>query len=725
MNEQGFMRQFFGSSSEIVLVLFMMGVLLVLFTPIPSGLLDFLLLVNISFGLLILLLTFFMDKPLKFSTFPSLLLLATLFRLSLNIAATRLILSDGDAGKVIAAVGNYVVGGNYVIGMVVFFILIVVQYVVITNGAQRVAEVAARFTLDSMPGKQMSIDADLNMGLIDEHEAQSRRKNIEKEANFYGSMDGASKFVKGDAIAGILIILIDIIGGLTVGIAQRGMSWPDALETYTLLTVGDGIVTQIPALVISTATGIIVTRAATDAQLSEEITNQVAQYPKSLVILAIALAGLMLLPGIPALPVLLILSFVLLGAFYAYRQNNAKDQGEADEELLNELVDDQDLYEQINVEPIELTIGQALVPSLGEQDGLFMEKIKAFRKQYAMEMGFVFPSVRLKEQGRLEENHYRISVYDATVANGEVFPDKMLAISASLRTEKLEGIETEDPSYGLPSVWINQSQAALAKSSGYTVVDPVTVMFTHFSEVLRRHAPELLTRVETDQVVKRVKEKQPSVYEELIPNIMSMSEVQKVLQQLLAEKVSIRNIALILETLVDHGKRVKSPEELAECVRQSLGRAICEKLTSDSGELKVLTFDPAIEHILQSGLRVDEGNVTLLVEPKTSEQIMSELGKHCESMMLENLYPVLICSATLRRHVKKLLDRVLPHLSVVALNEIPTSVNISSYAVVRVDHKIIDRDRLSRVKEQPEVARSPAKANAEPPFNIPGAPANV
>ncbi len=698
---QGLAQQFFGSRSEVVLVVSMLGILLVLFTPIPSGLLDFLLLVNFSFGLLILLLTFFMDKPITFSTFPSLLLMATLFRLSLNIAATRLILADADAGHVIDAVGNYVVGGNYVIGLVVFFILIVVQYVVVTNGAQRVAEVAARFTLDSMPGKQMSIDADLNMGLIDEQEARERRKTVEREGNFYGSMDGASKFVKGDAIAGIIIILIDIVGGLAVGIAQKGMSWGDALETYTLLTVGDGIVTQIPALVISTATGIIVTRAATDAHLSEEITNQISRYPKSLVMLALGLAGLMLLPGIPVLPVLIILACVLAGAFFAYRQG-LRDEETEEEELLNDAVDDQDLYDQINVEPIELAVGSDLVPALGEQDGLFMEKIKAFRKQYAMDMGFVFPSVRLVDDTKLEQIAYQISVYDARVARGEIHPDKLLAISASARAEKLQGIETLDPSYGLPSIWIEPALASEARASGYTVVDPVTVMFTHFSEVIRRHAPEMLTRVETEQVLKRVRSNNASLYEELVPNTMSLSDIQKVLQGLLAEKVSIRNIGSILETLVDQGKRSKDPQELIEVVRQNLGRAICESLLSAEGELRVLSFDPAIEHIFQTGLRASDAGVTLLVDPRTSEQVISELGRACEQMMLDNLQPVLICSSSLRRHVKKMLERVLPHLTVLALTEIPNTINIASQGVIKIDRNTLERDRMNRARQRPE-----------------------
>jgi len=687
-----------GSPSEVTLVLAMMGILLVLFTPVPSGLLDFLLVLNFSFGLLILLLTFYMDKPLTFSTFPSLLLIATLFRLSLNIAATRLILADGDAGQVIDSVGNYVVGGNYVIGLVVFFILIIVQYVVVTSGAQRVAEVAARFTLDSMPGKQMSIDADLNMGLIDEKEAQTRRRNIEREAKFYGSMYGASKFVKGDAIGGILIILIDIIGGLTVGVAQRGMDWGEALQRYTLLTVGDGIVTQIPALVISTATGIIVTRAATDAQLSEEITSQIALYPKSLIMLAIGLCGLMLLPGIPILPVLTILTAVIIGAYFSVRRSQRTDTEKEEEN--SEQLDEQNLYDDITIEPIELAIGTELLPVCGEIDGLLMEKVKAYRKQYAIDMGFVFPSVRLVGESTLGTDAYEILIHGSRVASGQIRVGRFLAISASSSDTNVAGEETTDPTYGLPARWIDEADIPVAKKSGCTIVDPITVIFTHFSETVRRHSPELLNRPETEQILQRVRQEQASLYEELIPNILSLGEVQKVLRGLLAEKVSLRNIGLIVESLVEQGRKTKDEEELIEGVRRVLGRAICENLADHSGALQVLTLDPAVEHVLQLGLRASESKVSMMIDPRTSEKLLQELGKESEKMMLESLQPVLLCSATLRRHIKRLLDRVLPHITVLALDEVPANTSITSWGVVRIDRGLLSKDRVAAANQR-------------------------
>ncbi|OUS03239.1 flagellar biosynthesis protein FlhA [Gammaproteobacteria bacterium 42_54_T18] len=678
------LKQLFGSKSEVVLVTAMIGILLVLFSPIPAFVLDFLLIINFSFGLLVLLLTFYTDKPTSFSTFPSLLLIATLFRLSLNIAATRLILSDGDAGEVINAVGTYVVGGNYIIGLVVFLILIVVQYVVVTSGAQRVAEVAARFTLDSMPGKQMSIDADLNMGLIDEKEAKERRENIEKEANFYGSMDGASKFVKGDAIAGIIIILIDIIGGLTIGLAQKGMAWGDALHTYTLLTVGDGIVTQIPALVISTATGIIVTRAASDAKFGEEVAQQISKFPKSLVIVSIGLLGLAFLPGMPVLPILVI--FLVFAALAYYALSRSEKDERAGEDLDAETADeDEDLYKTIQVDPIEIFVGDNIAEWIGDESGVFMEKIKAFRKQFAMDMGYVFPAIRIKEDSRSNTCGYEVKVFGAKVASGELYRDRVMAISAGEVKSKVEGIATKEPSYGLPAVWVEKSNVEDAKSKGYTMVDPLTVMVTHFSEIIKNHTAELLTRSECEGMMTRVRESQPSLLEELIPNVLSITDIQKVLQALLNEKVSIRNLEMILETLVDCGKQTKDPQELAELVRGSLGRIICEQLVDKNGQLKVLSLEPAFEQVLQAGLRSTEHKTTLLVDPAVTEQLFKRLSKYCESMMSENIRPVLLSSPALRRHIRKLIERMMPHLHVLSLTEIPTSAHIVSYGVVTLD----------------------------------------
>lgn len=674
------LRKLIGQQADLFLVFAVAGILMVLFVPIPAGFLDFLLICNISFAMLILLLTFYVEKPLQFSTFPSLLLIATLFRLALNIAATRLILSNANAGHVIDTIGEHVVAGNYVIGMIVFLVLIVVQYVVVTNGAQRVAEVAARFTLDGMPGKQMSIDADMNMGLIDERQAQDRRKQIEKEANFYGAMDGASKFVKGDAIAGIIIVIIDIVGGLTIGIAQRGMDWADALKTFTLLTIGDGIVTQIPALVISTGMGIIVTRAASDAFLSQEISRQITAYPKILILIAIALLCALLLPGIPAVPVLGVLALIVALVFVANRAKQKREQ-EPEDSAQKKSVED-NVYDLLQVEALELRVGHNLISIFDENDSPVMDRVAAFRKQYALEMGFVMPSLRAKDDKKLAPNAYEFWIYGAKVGNGELFTDRILAINPDNVSKSLEGIETKDPTYALPAVWIAEAQRQAARDSGYTLVEPVHVLMTHLSEVVRQQSSNLLTRVETEKLVNQVKTANASLVEELIPNIMSLGDVQKVLQKLLREHVSIRNLLMILEVLVDEGKRSKDPDELTESVRQKLGPTICQPLAGKKGELSVLVLDPGVEQSLAGGLRQNTGKVQFVMEPKLAEQVLTRLAAQAEKMMHENLKPVLLCAPELRRHIRRVTERMIPNLAVLSMAEVPNGIHVKSFGMV-------------------------------------------
>ncbi len=675
------LKKVFTSQSDLVLVIAVVSILMILFMPIPSELLDFLLIANISLALLILLLTFYVEKPLQFSTFPSLLLIATLFRLSLNIAATRLILSDADAGEVIATIGAHVVGGNYVIGMIVFLVLIVVQYVVVTNGAQRVAEVAARFTLDAMPGKQMSIDADLNMGLIDERQAQQRREQIEKEASFYGAMDGASKFVKGDAIAGIVIILIDIIGGLTIGIAQLGMSWGDALETYTLLTIGDGIVTQIPALVIATGTGIIVTRAASDRYLSREITGQITAFPKILGLVAAVLAVALFVPGIPALPVMILLSLVGVLFVIATRARRRREV-EAETETGAETPADENLYDSLAVEPLEIKVGQNLVPLLAGDDSLMMDRIAIFRKQYALEIGFVMPKVRARDDKSLPPNGYQIRVYDAPIGDGEILPDRILAIDPGNVREPVDGIETRDPTYRLPAVWIVDEQRDAARRAGYTLIEPLHVLMTHITETVRQQAANLLTRAETERLIEHIRQRNASLVEELIPAVLSLSDIQKVLQRLLREKVSIRNLEMILEILVDEGKQSKDPERLTEAVRQRLGAVICQPLVHADGKLNVLVLDPGIEQALAGGVRKDVNQGQLVVEPRLAEQVIAKISAQVEKMLNADLPPVLLCAPELRAHLRRFTERILPQLAVVSMNEVPTTVDVKSFAMV-------------------------------------------
>lgn len=679
------MRELFGQlwsgKRDLALVLGMLGILIILFMPIPPALLDFLLILNLSLALLVLLITFFTETPLSFSTFPSLLLITTLFRLALNISATRLILGSGEAGRVIHAIGAYVVGGNYVIGLVVFLILVVVQYVVVTSGAQRVAEVAARFTLDSMPGKQMSIDADMNMGLIDEHEARRRRAQIEKEANFYGAMDGATKFVKGDAIAGIVIILIDIIGGLAVGMVQQGMAWTDAAHRYTLLTVGDGIVTQIPSLVIAVATGIIITRAATDAQLGTEIARQVLSNSRTLLIVALALACLLVLPGLPALPVALVLTAVMAIAFFVSRGKNAQAPVEEKPPAPPPRAEE-DLYRLLQVDPIELRLSPLVAAGFRERSLDLGDRIAAFRKQFALEQGFVLPRVQLHQDRPIGELTYEIFVQGSRAGHGELRLDKLLAINPTDSRAKLDGHETRDPAYGLPALWINPEQRQFARGAGYTLVDPETVLITHLGEIVKRHAPELLTRAETERLVQRVREQQASLVDELVPGVMSYTDIQKVLQQLLREQVSIRNIETILEVLVDAGKTVKGTDDLVERVRERLGPSICQKASNAQGELHVLTLAPELERAIVGAVRQRDGNGLLVNDVGQLEALLSNLAKQAEAMMSRNLLPVLLCPSTIRRHVRHLVQRSLPHITVLGVNEVPTTAIVRAVGMV-------------------------------------------
>ncbi|MCF2860213.1 flagellar biosynthesis protein FlhA [Pseudoalteromonas sp. SMS1] len=675
---------------DLLLVVAIIGILTMLFVPVPPVILDIMLITNFSLALLILLLTFYTDKPLSFSTLPSLLLIATLFRLGLNISATRLILEGGDAGEVIHAIGSFVVGGNYVIGLVVFFILIVVQYVVVTNGAQRVAEVAARFTLDSMPGKQMSIDADLNMGLIDDQEAKTRRKNIEKEANFYGAMDGASKFVKGDAIAGIIIILIDIIGGLSIGIVQLGMSWDQALETYTLLTVGDGIVTQIPSLIIATATGIIITRAATDAHLSDELGKQITSSPKTLFIVAGTLGAAVFLPGAPSLPIaMLAMLFFTLGVFVSRsaKKRSAQDESGSEQEQgtssgeQTESKSD-DFGELLKVFPLELAVSHALADKIEQSGDLLSTRFQAFRKQQAQSLGVILPQYKVVKEPAFSEHEYEIRVFSSRVGKGTVQYGLHMAIDPKGELSAVQGDVTKEPTYGLPAAWIPEEQVPNAKQAGYTVVDSETTLLTHITEVVKSHSWELLTRSETEALVSRIETTHSSLLDELIPNILSYTDIQKVFQMLLKEKVSIKNIELILECLVDQGKVSKEVSFLAEKVREKLKTSIVQPLSDENDTLHVVTLDPLLEQQIISGAQHEGERVSLSLDGATTELLITQLGGLCEKAITNRISPVLVCHSPIRLGLKQLLERVLPQLSVVAVSEIPVNISVQTLGVV-------------------------------------------
>jgi flagellar biosynthesis protein FlhA len=675
-----------GRHADLFLVALVLGVLVVLFVPVPRLVLDFLILANFAFAFLILLLTFHMARPVEFSTFPSLLLIATLFRLSLNVAATRLILSEGDAGRVIAAIGSYVVGGNYVIGLIVFLILIVVQYVVVTNGAQRVSEVAARFTLDSMPGQQMSIDADLNMGFIDQAEAQQRRRHLEKEAGFYGAMDGASKFVKGDAIAGIIILLVNIIGGLAIGVMQHGMPWAEALQTYTLLTIGDGIVTQVPALVISVGTGIIVTRSAADGNLSREVVRQLSSFPKTLFLVFGALLMLLVLPGIPAWPTLLLASLVLL---LAWRAGRAADRPDVAEEAAEGPVMPADtndvIYRQLRLDPVELRLGSGLMASLGSAGSALPGQLAQFRSDFARESGMVLPEIRLRGGVHLAADAYALLIEGVPVARGALPAGRALALPGAAALAAglaLPGIPARDPAYGLSASWVDAQEAVLARAAGCNLAEGASVLLSHITTVLRREAPDLLTRAQAERLLGRVRDAQPALVEELIPTVLSVSEVQKVLQNLLREQVGIRNLEAILEALGDAARHGKDIEFLTEAVRHRLARAICHSLSGDNPFLQVITIEPPAEARLLHYVRGLDGHQGSAAEHLPVEQLLTRLMQAAERMRQASLLPVLVCSADLRRHLLSMMKRACPDLRVLSMSDIPRNIELKSSAVL-------------------------------------------
>ncbi len=663
-----------GRHADLLLVALVMGVLVVLFAPIRSSLLDFLILLNVALALLVLLLTFYAPRPVEFSTFPAVLLIATLFRLSLNVSATRLILSKGNAGHVIGAVGEYVVGGNYVIGLIVFLILVVVQYVVVTNGAQRVSEVAARFTLDSMPGQQMSIDADLNMGFIDQDEAKRRRRNLEREAAFYGAMDGASKFVKGDAIAGILIMLINILGGLVVGVLQHGLAWGDALRQYTLLTIGDGIVTQIPALVISVGTGLIVTRSSSDSELGRELVRQLGAMPRTLLIVGVVMGGVAALPGMPTVPVAIISAGILLVWMWRWRSNTTTTDVPLDAKAAAGV----DLYAVYDIEAIEVQMGVAVARHFGVDHGALATRVASFRTQFAEEVGFVVPKVRFRETKEIEDQSYRIAIHGDIVGAGRVLVDRTLAIHPGGDISAVPGLETREPTYGLPALWIEDAHRDTARLAKFTLVDPTTVLFTHLSEVVRQRVPELLTRAETERMLSRVRVLQPGLVEELVPTILALTDVQKVLQNLLREKVPVRNLQAIVEALCDGARTSKDSGALTEVVRQRLAMSICNSLSPDRKTLHVLTLDPVLEEHLLGGRR----DSAFAVDARKVDATLVRIAAQAEKMLKSNLIPIVLVSADIRRHLRALCERAAPHLRVISMSEVPPGFELRAFASI-------------------------------------------
>jgi len=678
--------------STILTAVGVISILMIMIFPLPTFLLDILLSLSITFSIVILLTSMYLSNPLDFSTYPSLLLLTTLYRLSLNIASTRLILLHGNegpsaAGQVIQSFGLFLVSGNYLVGFIIFLILVIINFVVITKGSGRIAEVAARFTLDAMPGKQMSIDADLNAGIIDEKEARRRRAKIAREADFYGAMDGASKFVRGEAIAGIVIILINIGGGLLIGVLQQNLPLLTALQTYTILTVGDALVSQIPALINSTAAGLIVSRAASDASMGKELTRQFKVQPQ-----AIGLAGAILLvigiiPGLPHLPFLL-LSGMMGGLSYWISREQKKIHQKEIQEI--QKAPPAALPEQIesllSLDRMELEVGYGLIPIVDEeQNGDLLNRIRNIRRQFATELGIIIPPIRVRDNLQLKPGEYRILIKGNEVARGEMMPGYVMALNPGEVKVTLEGgIPTQEPVFHLPALWIQEKRKEEAQFAGYTVVDISTIIATNLSEVIRRHADELLSRQDVQKLLDRLAQNYPKVVEELIPNVLPLGLVQKVLQNLLRERVSIRDLLTILETMADHISITKDPDILTEYVRQRLARSIIKPLETPDGVLPMITLDPKIEDILREGIQRTEHGAFLSIDPALAQRILQSINQTLEKVAHLNHPPVILCSPTIRRHLKKLLDRFLPHVVVLSHNELSTQSKIQSLGVVSV-----------------------------------------
>ncbi|CAN7428596.1 flagellar biosynthesis protein FlhA [Rossellomorea sp. LjRoot5] len=659
-----------------------------LIIPFPSWLLSLLIIMNISLALLVLLISMNMNEPLQFSIFPSLLLLLTLFRLGLNVSTTRSILSKGEAGDVVETFGTFVVGGNILVGLVVFIILIVIQFIVITKGSERVSEVAARFTLDAMPGKQMSIDADLNAGMISEHDARNRREKVGREADFYGAMDGASKFVKGDAIAGIVIVLINLIFGIIIGMTQQGLPIAEAATRYSLLTVGDGIVSQIPALLISTATGIVVTRAASEGNLGQDIMNQLLAYPVMLYVSGFTIFMLGIATPINDILTIPVAALLGIGGYMLSRtpKESETDMMEMEEEVeQDEMKSPESVVNLLNVDPIEFEFGYGLIPLADtNQGGDLLDRIVMIRRQLAIELGLVIPVVRIRDNIQLQPNEYRLKIKGNEMARGELLLDHYLAMSPGVEDDSIEGIDTVEPSFGLPAKWISEDMKEQAEIFGYTVVDPPSVVSTHITELIKNNAHELLGRQETKQLIDHLQESYPILVEEVTPNPLTVGEVQKVLSKLLKENVSIRNLPIIFETLADYGKMSSDTDLLAEYVRQSLARQITNQYVQGDTSLKVVTMSGKVEKMIADAIQQTEHGNYLSMDPNDSQSILEAVASQVEQLSLMEESPVILCSPAVRMYVRQLTERYFPQVPIISYNELEANVEVQSLGVVNV-----------------------------------------
>lgn len=692
---------FFSKFGDLWLVIGLFGTMLLLILPVKPFILDILLALSIAISLLILLVILYVKEPADFSGFPTLLLFITLYRLSLNVATTRLILLDGNAGHIIEAFGNFVVRGNYVVGMVIFLILVLINFVVITKGAGRIAEVAARFTLDALPGKQMAIDAELNAGVINEAEARTRRKSVESEADFYGAMDGASKFVRGDAIAAILITLINVVGGFAIGILQRGKSLTEALQIYTLLSIGDGLVSQIPALIISTAAGILVTRASSKNSLGQELGKQLLLYPRAMAILCGLLGIMAFMPGLPTIPFLFlaaaagIVAYTLNkygpgtlsqlepvpamagaaagGAASASGQPGAAAAAPKQDKLENLL----------SLDPLQIELGYGLV-SLADtrKGGDLLERITGVRRTFAQDMGVIIPPIRLRDNLQIPANEYRFLVKGNVVAQGELMSGYWLAMNATNSKVALKGIPTVEPVFQLPATWIAESERKNAELNGFTVVDAASILVTHLSETIRRRAHEILSRQDVQALLDNLKQTHPTVVNELVPGLLNVGQIQRILQNLLVEGVPIRNLAGILEKVSDYAPLTKNADELSEWARKAVSQYIAKPYQNEQGQVPAITLDPRLEQQLAQGIRQTPTEIALIMDPKLARYLVERLSKVIQQMLSTGQSPVLICSPHIRLALRRFLENTFADFAILAYNEIPPRVQVQSVASI-------------------------------------------
>ena len=686
------------SLTNNIIPVFLLLVIVLIIIPLPTWLLDFMLVLNISVSLIILLMTMYIKSPLEFSIFPSLLLVTTIFRLSLNISSTRLILGNGgNAGQVVYAFGHFVTGNNTVVGFIVFILIAIVQFLVITKGAERVAEVSARFTLDAMPGKQMAIDADLNSGLIDEATAKKRRSDVQREADFFGAMDGASKFVKGDAIFSIVAAFVNLIGGAIIGLAMNGMDFSTVLSTYSIATVGDGLVSQIPSLLISTSMGMIVTRNASEDNLNTDMRRQLTSQPRVLCIAGGVMILAMVIPGFPKLACimcgsLLIACGILLmrsvPSLEAEQAARAEEQDmEENKQALSEMEyykDIDNVYKLLNVEPIEMEFGYSLIPLADESaGGTLIERVVIFRKQFAIDMGMVFPSIRMRDNQHINPNQYVIKIKGEVVAQNEILVDHYLALDSGNVTKEIDGIDTIEPAFGIPAKWIPEDKKLAADMAGYTLIDPTSVMITHLSEVIKEHAYELLSRQDVKTMLEKLKETSAATVDDIVPSIVSVAYLQKVLCMLLKEGVPIRDLETILETLSDYQNTLKDIDITVEYVRQALKRTITRRF-ADAGQIRVLTLDTETENKIVAGVKKSEQGSYLALDPVTIQKLMNALNEQIDRVKEVVPNPIILTSPIVRVYFKKLVDQFIPNITVLSFNEIDNTVQIQAVGNVAI-----------------------------------------